>query len=131
MAVAVTIPYVGRNWFGAARNDGIRCRSLLGRGGQYSIAPGVESAGGVAVFQAVALAGRLPLQYICSDRRGPVRRGRERKAVVMAAEGGVYRCHRCGQEVTVTVEGLGVLVCCNLPMELVGGSPGIARTEER
>ncbi len=48
----------------------------------------------------------------------------------MAVQDGVYRCQRCGQEVTVTVQGLGVLVCCNLPMERVGSSQRNARAGE-
>jgi desulfoferrodoxin-like iron-binding protein len=48
----------------------------------------------------------------------------------MAIHGGVYRCQRCGQEVTVTVEGLGVLVCCNLPMEHVGAVQSQTRDAE-
>jgi desulfoferrodoxin-like iron-binding protein len=47
---------------------------------------------------------------------------RNERRWLMAVQSGVYRCQRCGQEVRVTVEGLGVLVCCNLPMEQLGGA---------
>ena len=34
----------------------------------------------------------------------------------MAEEGKTYVCELCGQEVKVTKEGVGTLVCCNQPM---------------
>jgi superoxide reductase len=30
----------------------------------------------------------------------------------------VYKCQVCTNEVKVTAEGVGILVCCNKPMEL-------------
>ncbi len=49
----------------------------------------------------------------------------------MAVHGAVYRCQRCGQEVRVDIGGLGVLVCCNVPMERKGepegGGPGASQ----
>lgn len=37
----------------------------------------------------------------------------------MGEQGKTYRCNICGQEVKVTKEGAGTLVCCNEDMELV------------
>ena len=37
----------------------------------------------------------------------------------MAAEGKMYRCELCGQEVSVVTEGAGTLVCCGEDMVLV------------
>ncbi|RJP75037.1 MAG: desulfoferrodoxin FeS4 iron-binding domain-containing protein [Candidatus Abyssobacteria bacterium SURF_17] len=37
----------------------------------------------------------------------------------MGEQGKTYRCNICGQEVKVTKEGVGTLVCCNEDMELV------------
>ncbi len=37
----------------------------------------------------------------------------------MAEQGKTYRCEICGQEVKVTKEGAGTLVCCNEDMVLV------------
>jgi superoxide reductase len=36
----------------------------------------------------------------------------------MAEEGKIYVCKLCGQEVKVTKSGVGILVCCDQPMEL-------------
>ena len=33
--------------------------------------------------------------------------------------GKTYHCDICGQEVNVTEEGVGVLVCCNKPMRVL------------
>jgi superoxide reductase len=38
----------------------------------------------------------------------------------MAEIGKTYRCYACGNEVKVTKEGKGVLVCCGKPMEKAG-----------
>jgi len=37
----------------------------------------------------------------------------------MATQGKTYRCELCGQEVLVTQEGVGTLVCCGEDMVLV------------
>jgi len=37
----------------------------------------------------------------------------------MGEQGKTYRCEICGQEVKVTKEGVGTLVCCNEDMVLV------------
>jgi desulfoferrodoxin-like iron-binding protein len=37
----------------------------------------------------------------------------------MADQGKIYRCELCGQEVKVTQEGPGTLVCCGEDMVLV------------
>lgn len=66
---------------------------------------------------------------LISDRRNRVfwEKGlRGAKAITMSKEvrrlvngklDKTYRCNVCGQEVRVTKEGVGVLVCCNKPME--------------
>lgn len=41
---------------------------------------------------------------------------REVRSLVKGKMGKKYHCDICGQEVTVTKEGVGVLVCCNKPM---------------
>ncbi len=38
----------------------------------------------------------------------------------MTQVGEKYRCNVCGNEVTVTHEGKGELVCCEQPMEKIG-----------
>ncbi|MEW5748216.1 MAG: desulfoferrodoxin FeS4 iron-binding domain-containing protein [Candidatus Thermoplasmatota archaeon] len=38
------------------------------------------------------------------------------RSLVKGKMGKKYHCDICGQEVTVTKEGVGVLVCCNKPM---------------
>lgn len=36
----------------------------------------------------------------------------------MAEKGKAYVCSICGQEVKVVKEGAGILVCCDIPMDL-------------
>ena len=40
----------------------------------------------------------------------------EVRRLVKGKMGKTYHCDICGQEVKVTKEGVGVLVCCNKPM---------------
>jgi desulfoferrodoxin-like iron-binding protein len=40
----------------------------------------------------------------------------EVRIVVKGKLGKMYHCDICGQEVKVTKEGVGILVCCNKPM---------------
>ena len=37
----------------------------------------------------------------------------------MANLNGLYRCNVCGNVVKVIEEGIGILVCCGQPMELI------------
>ena len=41
---------------------------------------------------------------------------KEVRRMVKGKMGKTYHCDICGQEVKVTKEGVGVLVCCNKPM---------------
>lgn len=45
-----------------------------------------------------------------------VREAKEVKRLVKGKVGKTYKCDICGQEVKVTKEGVGVLVCCDEPM---------------
>jgi len=49
-------------------------------------------------------------------RLPPAHASEEVKRVVKGKMGKTYHCDICGQEVKVTKEGVGVLVCCNKPM---------------